>query len=99
MKSEINKDGYLEDADGNEAPMEFMEHLAEDALKLDGLNDAIIGITPQGYIIYGYEKILDVFCKDHKMERMEAVEFTDFNVIGLEGNGNWVIMYERERFV
>ena len=44
MKSKINENGYLEDTDGNEAPMEFMQHLAEDALKLDGLNDAIIGV-------------------------------------------------------
>lgn len=98
--SKQNENGYLEDEDDNEAPIELLEYLAEDCLKLDGLNDAIVGVTSQGYLVYDYEKIIEVFMKEpSNMEYDEAVEFFDYNVLGLEGNGNWVIMKNREYYV
>ena len=95
-----NENGYLEDEDDNQAPIELQEYLAEDCLKLDGLNDAIVGVTSQGYLVYDYEKIIEVFMKEpSNMEYDEAVEFFDYNVLGLEGNGNWVIMKSRDYYV
>jgi hypothetical protein len=73
-------------------PIDIAEHLAEDAMKLDNLNDAIIGVTTQGYLVYCYDKIIDHFVKEDGMEREEAIEWTDFNVVGLDGNGNWIIV-------
>ena len=70
--------------------------LAEDAMQLDGLNDAIIGVSTQGYIIYSYWKIVEKFMSDDGMTDEEALEFTDYNIVGLDGNGNWIIMYEKE---
>ena len=96
--SKQNQDRYLEDEDDNQAPIELLEYLAEDCLKLDGLNDAIVGVTSQGYLVYDYEKIIEVFMKQG-MENDEAIEFFDYNVLGLEGNGNWVIMKNREYYV
>ena len=58
-----NQNGYLEDEGDNEAPIELQEYLAEDCLKLDGLNEAIVGVTSQGYLVYDYEKIIEVFMK------------------------------------
>jgi hypothetical protein len=98
--SKQNKNGYLEDEDDNQAPIELQEYLAEDCLKLDGLNEAIVGVTSQGYLVYDYEKIIEVFMKEpSNMEYDEAVEFFDYNVLGLEGNGNWIIMKSREYYV
>jgi len=95
-----NQEGYLEDEGDNEAPIELQEYLAEDCLKLDGLNDAIVGVTSLGYLVYDYEKIIEVFMKEpSNMEHDEAIEFTEYNVIGLEGNGNWVIMKNRDYYV
>ena len=98
--SKQNQDGYLEDEGDNQAPIELQEYLAEDCLKLDGLNEAIVGVTSQGYLVYDYEKIIEVFMKEpSNMEYDEAVEFFDYNVLGLEGNGNWVIMKSRDYYV
>ena len=73
--------------------------LEEDAMKLDGLDKAIIGVDTKGYLVYDYQKIVDVFTKaPHNMEYEEAIEFTDFNVVGLDGNGNWTIMYNKEYY-
>ena len=90
----------LQDGDDNEAPIELRDFLAEDSMKLDGLNDAIVGVDTKGYLVYDYHKIVDVFTKEpHGMEFEEAIEFTDFNVVGLDGNGNWTIIYNRENYV
>jgi hypothetical protein len=75
-----------------ELPAEIVEHLANDALKLDYLNEAIIGISTQGYLVYCYDKIVDLFVQNHGMERDEAIEWVDYNVVGLDGNGNWTIV-------
>ena len=75
---------------------DMQDMLAEDAMQLDGLNDAIIGISTQGYIVYSYWKIVEKFVSDDGMTHEEAVEYTDYNVVGLDGNGNWVIMYDTE---
>jgi len=90
----------LQDGEDNEAPIELRDFLAEDSMKLDGLNDAIVGVDTKGYLVYDYHKIVDVFTKEpHGMEFEEAIEFTDFNVVGLDGNGNWTIIYNRENYV
>jgi hypothetical protein len=90
----------LQDGEDNEAPIELRDFLAEDCMKLDGLNDAIVGVDTKGYLVYDYHKIVDVFTKEpHGMEFEEAIEFTDFNVVGLDGNGNWTIIYNRENYV
>ena len=96
--SKQNENEYLENEDDSQAPIELQEYLAEDCLKLDGLNDAIVGVTSQGYLVYDYEKIIGAFMKQG-MENDEAIEFFDYNVLGLEGNGNWVIMKSREYYV
>ena len=99
MSIQQNENGYLEDEGDNQAPIELQEYLAEDCLKLDGLNEAIVGVTSQGYLVYDYEKIIEVFMKEpSNMEYDEAIEFFDYNVLGLEGNGNWVIMKNREYY-
>jgi hypothetical protein len=76
-----------------ELSAQIADHLSEDALKLDGLNDAIIGVSTQGYLVYCYDKIVDHFIEQDGMERDEAIEFADYNVVGLDGNGNWTIVY------
>ena len=96
--SKQNENEYLENEDDSQAPIELQEYLAEDCLKLDGLNEAIVGVTSQGYLVYDYEKIIGV-CMKQGMENDEAIEFFDYNVLGLEGNGNWVIMKNREYYV
>ena len=68
--------------------------LAEDACELDGLRNAIIGVTTHGYLAYDYEKIVNIF-ESHGMSREEALEYTDYNVEGLRGDfANWVIIHD-----
>lgn len=67
--------------------------LAEDALQLDGLEKAIVGVTEDGYLVYHYDKIVNVFVERDGMNIDEAQEWTDYNVLGVSCNGNWIIIY------
>jgi len=67
--------------------------IAEDASKLDGLNDCIIGTDPEGYLVYSYAKLCRHYYKDG-MSFEEAVEFVDYNILGLGGEKvNWTIVF------
>jgi len=60
---------------------------AEGAILLDGLDDAIIGITEEfgkdSRILYSKSKILYILCKRDGMHISEAEEFYNFNILGL----------------
>ena len=60
---------------------------AEGAVLLDGLEDAIIGITEEfggnGRILYSRDKIIQILCERDSMTEEEAHEFYEFNILGL----------------
>ena len=60
---------------------------AEGAVLLDGLNDAIIGIVEEfgngPRILYSKNKVLQILEDRDGMTTLEAVEFYDYNIIGL----------------
>jgi len=72
----------------------ILEHITElnpEAIVLDGLDDAIVGI---GYskdleprLIYSISKIILTLMERDKMTRLEAIEFYDYNIVdGYFGN-------------
>lgn len=60
---------------------------AEGAVLLDGLEDAIIGITEEfggnRRILYSRDKIIQILCERDSMTEEEAHEFYEFNILGL----------------
>ena len=64
-----------------------IDEYAEGAIILDGLDDAIIGIVEEfgngPRILYSKNKILTILCERGEMTYSEAVEFFDYNIIGL----------------
>ena len=71
-----------------------MSDLKDGALILDGLDDAIAGVSDEGLLIYDYDKMVKVFEKQGMTEG-EAVEWIDYNVMGVQGNGEgFIMMYE-----
>ena len=68
--------------------------LAEDASKLDGLNDCIIGTNADGYLVYSYAELCRKHVERDGMDIHEAVEFVDYNILGLGGEKvNWEIVF------
>jgi hypothetical protein len=64
-----------------------IDEFAEGAIILDGLNDAIIGITEEfgngPRILYSKNKILNILCNRDGMTWSESEEFYDYNILGL----------------
>ena len=64
-----------------------IDEYAEGAIKLDGLDDAIIGICEEfgngPRILYSKNKILNILCERDLMTMSDAEEFYDYNILGL----------------
>ena len=64
--------------------LERMSELNPKALKADGFDDAILGISTrigdESLLAYDYDKCIKILQKDMSYE--EAVEFMEFNVVG-----------------
>lgn len=67
--------------------IEEIQHLLDDeAIILDGLDEAVMGHSQDGLLIYNYELMLDLFMKQNEWTQSEAEEWIDFNVLGLLNN-------------
>lgn len=64
-----------------------IEEIAPNAILLDGLEEAIIGIAEEfgngSRIVYSKEKIINILCNRDLMTVSEAEEFYDYNILGL----------------
>ena len=64
-----------------------IESYCEGAIILDGLDTAIIGIVEEfgngPRILYSKEKIIDILVERDGMTSEEAIEYYDFNILGL----------------
>lgn len=59
------------------------EYLADnypDSYLLDDLDDAIIGVSTLGNVIYGFDKIIQILMDRDGMTYGEAVEYFDYNI-------------------
>ena len=67
--------------------IDYIHEHAEGAVILSDLNDAIIGVVEEfSYgpkIMYSREKILNILVERDGMTEMEALEYYDFNILGL----------------
>lgn len=73
---------------------------AEGAILLDGLEDAIIGITEEfggnRRILYSRPKIIEILMVRDSMTESEAEEFYDFNILGLHVSEQNPIFLDRD---
>ena len=64
-----------------------IDEYAEGAVILDGLDDAIIGIVEEfgngPRILYSQKKIINILCERDGMNESDAIEFYDYNILGL----------------
>lgn len=67
----------------------------EQAIRFDGLDDAIIGVDHNNLLVYDYDKMISIFC-DQGMTDEEAIEWIDFNVIATNSGVGFVIFMKEE---
>lgn len=67
--------------------LEELKENAEGAIMLDGLDDAILGIVEEfgngPRILYSKKKIFEILMSRDEMTIMDAIEFYDYNILGL----------------
>jgi hypothetical protein len=65
--------------------LELIESLTEDALKMDGFDDCIIGVSERfgqpNHIVYDFDKVLKKLMSQG-MTQHEAKEWYEFNMVG-----------------
>lgn len=59
----------------------IMEYVSEVALKADGFDDAITGVTTNGLVVYDYYKCVDIIIKEQNCKYIDAIEYMEFNVV------------------
>lgn len=75
------------------APNKDIPLTPDEAMRLIGLDDCIVGTDVRGYLIYDYGKLLHHFVTIDGMGEEEAIEWIDYNIIGLCPQ-NFVIMFD-----
>jgi len=71
----------------------IIDNLHESALILHGLDNCILGHDDEGILIYSYKKMYDHFSE--QMSSEEAIEWIDYNVMGVKPNGKgFIICYD-----
>lgn len=64
-----------------------IDELAEGAIKLDGLDNAILGVVEEfgngPRILYSRDKILQILEERDRMSPIDAIEFYEYNILGL----------------
>lgn len=69
--------------------------MCDGAIVLDGLDDCILGYSQDGVLIYSYKRMVEHFINSDGMLDEDAVEWIDYNVMGLLPNGRgFVICFE-----
>ena len=70
--------------------------LQDGALILHGLDNAIAGESDCGRLIYDYNKMLRIFIRQG-MSPDEAIEWIDYNVMGVQCNGKgFIVLYDHD---
>jgi hypothetical protein len=78
--------------------LELRSELPEDALVFDNLayDNAIIGISSDGRVVYDYEKMIDGLIVNEEFTYEDAAEWIDYNTIRsipYYGNMAPIVMY------
>ena len=71
--------------------LELDPFVSDDAIKFTGLDDCITGRDQRGFLVYSYDKMIAHFEKDG-MSIEEAMEYIDYNVVGIKPD-NYTILY------
>ena len=64
-----------------------------EAIRFDGLDNAIMGSCHRGFLVYDYDTMVLIF-EGQGMTEEEAVEWIDYNVIGTMAGEGFTVMFQ-----
>ena len=70
------------------------ELLSKDAVVIKGFDEAVVGYTDPGILVYSYNKLVDLILAEgtDDMSREDAYEWIGFNILGLQSTGDGFVM-------
>ena len=71
---------------------ERLNYCEPDAIRFEGLDEAITGTCHRGFLIYDYNAMVSIY-EGAGMSEEEAVEWIDYNVIGTMAGEGFTVMY------
>jgi len=74
----------------------YLEQADPEAIRFEGLDYAMIGNDHNGLLVYDYDRMIECFMSDSDMTLEEAIEWIDYNVIGVMGGRGFTILYSNE---
>ena len=69
----------------------------DEAIQFDGLDYAIVGTDHNGYLVYDHERMIQAFVVEDGMTRDEAIEWIDYNIVGINAGQGFTILYSDEQ--
>ena len=74
----------------------YLETADPEAIRFDDLDYAIVGTDNNGLLVYDYDRMIECFMTDSEMTFDEAVEWIDYNVMGVMGGQGFTVLYSNE---
>jgi len=74
----------------------YLETANPEAIRFDDLDYAIVGTDNNGLLVYDYDRMIECFMTDSEMTFDEAVEWIDYNVMGVMGGQGFTVLYSNE---
>jgi len=74
----------------------YLEQADPEAIRFDDLDYAIVGTDNNGLLVYDYDRMIECFIEDSEMTFDEAVEWIDYNVMGVMGGKGFTVLYSNE---
>jgi len=70
----------------------YLEQADPEAIRFDDLDYAIVGTDNNGLLVYDYDRMIECFIEDSEMTFDEAVEWIDYNVMGVMGGKGFTVL-------
>jgi len=74
----------------------YLEGADPEAIRFDDLDYAIVGTDQNGLLVYDYDRMIKYFMSEQDMKLEEAIEWIDYNVVGVMGGQGFTILYSNE---
>lgn len=75
----------------------YLEGADPEAIRFDDLDYAIVGTDQNGLLVYDYDRMIEHFMSEQDMKLEEAIEWIDYNVVGVMGGQGFTILYSNEK--
>jgi hypothetical protein len=71
----------------------YLDQCNEEAIRFDGLDGAIIGVSHNGMLIYDFGLMMELFV-EQGMTPYDAIEWYNYNVVSINGGQDFIVMYD-----